>query len=445
VRDCTFVVDGLDECNPMKSEWKRSSDQDSPAAFINVLKKTISGTETRVLIVSRDEAEIRNALRLEPVGYNFLHLTEFKISPQHVQSDALLFSRKVVNDKLQAKDSAFRDDLSNRIVEKCQGMFLWIRVLETDLYANRWKNKKQIQKDVLEATPTALDEFYDRNWQKILEGPSERAFSIMRWTVFTARPPTILQLTTALLVEDDDDCTSISIDDLPDEINDDFINGGILEICGSLLEVHDAVKDGGTAPADDLGSKTLHPIHDSAKQYIIHHLPLPSHFKANQKLLSSNHIHRELLGRLCLRYLSFENVWEEKDSAAGDLTFALVRSFRDYAASELEDDSVGPLNQEECQEETVRLMNDFFKPGNRSWEAWRVWHDNQGREEPVQVTDARPLAFACAFGLRKTAMYLLDEFQADVNHRDSLGRSAITSVCNGSGDVSTRPPATKRC
>lgn len=56
VPGCTFIVDGLGECTYLDD---RST---SVTKFIETVKKAVVGTNTRVLVVSRAEPEIRTAL-----------------------------------------------------------------------------------------------------------------------------------------------------------------------------------------------------------------------------------------------------------------------------------------------------------------------------------------------------------------------------------------------
>ena len=66
---------------------------------------------------------------------------------------------------------------SQRMVGRCDGMFLWMRMLEDQLYGGM--NVKKL-KDVIGGTPTKIDQLYDRNWNRIAnfsESDSKRAYS----------------------------------------------------------------------------------------------------------------------------------------------------------------------------------------------------------------------------------------------------------------------------
>lgn len=79
------------------------------------------------------------------------------------------------------------------------------------------------------------------------------------------RPLTISELTEAL-VANQDDSNDLSIDDLPDDIDDEYVNGEIIRIRSSLVEIRE------TTIKQDLKSRTVHLTHFSVKQDILHHL-----------------------------------------------------------------------------------------------------------------------------------------------------------------------------
>ncbi|PIG89754.1 ankyrin [Aspergillus arachidicola] len=61
---CTFIMAGLDERDLAKDFWPGNSD-DSIASFLGTLRRATAGTSTRIMIISRDEPEIRRGLSNE--------------------------------------------------------------------------------------------------------------------------------------------------------------------------------------------------------------------------------------------------------------------------------------------------------------------------------------------------------------------------------------------
>jgi archaellum biogenesis ATPase FlaH len=284
IPNCTFVVDGLDECSWAEEKWK-SNDDDALMSFFESIKEAVAHTTTRILILSRDEPDIRYCLRTVLAGDIDQSLKDYKICPDDIRSDALSFSRNIIDKKLSNKTETIKTELSQRIVDRCDGMFLWVKMLEEHLRS--WKNKKQLE-EAIDQAPTALDHIYDRSWMRISHLPDRdklRAFSILRWAAFALRPMTVSEISEALLIVDDDSCEDLSVDELPDAVDEDYISSEILGPCGSLLETQK------TAPTQDLGSMTIHLAHFSVRQYIICNMPAQGRMlMVNERLHASSEI-----------------------------------------------------------------------------------------------------------------------------------------------------------
>ena len=171
-----FVVDGLDECLRSSNDW-RSSGNSSRIDFLTSLKASVAYTRTRILIVSRDEGDIRSEMCLD----NAPRLYECKVSKEVLNPDVTLFSKSVVNRKLANKDGTFRADLAAQMAEKCDGMFLLIRLQENQL--SKSKNRKQLQA-IVSNMPSELEHAYERDWEYISGLPKYkklRALDILRW------------------------------------------------------------------------------------------------------------------------------------------------------------------------------------------------------------------------------------------------------------------------
>ncbi|KAI6777808.1 uncharacterized protein J7T54_002844 [Emericellopsis cladophorae] len=218
---CYLVVDGLDECTAP------ADDSSSVARFLKDVKGAITST-TRVVVVSREETEIRQSLR----AGDFARVVEYQISPEDVSADAATCARDIADRKLPSKDEDVRASLSRTMADRCEGQFLWLKMQEPSL--KTWKNLGQLQK-VLDSTPKGLDRVYQRNWEKITRSDQgDRAVALLRWSAFALRPLTISEMTEAVLIDEDHE--DLPADELPDAVDDDYIRSEILEVCGPLLE-----------------------------------------------------------------------------------------------------------------------------------------------------------------------------------------------------------------
>ncbi|TIC90201.1 Vegetative incompatibility protein HET-E-1 [Colletotrichum higginsianum] len=209
---CTFVLDGLDECT-----WlgENRNDGDSVVRFLNELRQSITDTTARILVVSRNEPEIRQGL------LQFPGFSEYAISPEDVRDDNVAYSRSIVNSKLPNKDEPTRLSISRKMADRSNGQFQWIKMQEG--FLRKGRNKKQLEKDIDE-TPAGLDRLYDRTWERIerlRDAEKNRAFSLLRWAAFALRPLTVCEITEAVLINDD--CDDLPLDELPDSVDEDYI------------------------------------------------------------------------------------------------------------------------------------------------------------------------------------------------------------------------------
>ncbi|OHW99193.1 ankyrin repeat domain-containing protein 52 [Colletotrichum incanum] len=400
---CTFVLDGLDECTWLGDNRNSS---DSVTRFLNDLRQAIANTTARILVVSRSESEIRQGLSLFP-GF-----IEYTISPEDVHTDNITYSRSIVNNKLPNKEEMTRLSLSQRMADRCNGQFQWLKMQEEVLRKGR--NKKQLEKDIDE-TPAGLDRLYDRNWERIEKLRHEertRAVSLLRWAAFALRPLTVCEITEAVLINDD--CDDLPLDEMPDSVDDDYIESEILGLCGSLIEVQDSL------PESTAGSRKVHLAHFSVKQYLFFKIPSRGAVLfANLNLHASKEaIENTALAKLCLRYISFPRVWDDSITKGKD---GLGSSFRDYAAGSW----FQHVDISHAKDNTlVDNMNAFFDGHVQTWGSWRQWFDNN-----ETVVPASRLYYASRLGLTGVVRHLLQYCKHDPNENSKSGRSALEVAC----------------
>lgn len=182
------------------------------------------------------------------------------------------------------------------------------------------RNKKQLENDI-DKTPAGLNDLYNWNWEKISTLRSEektRAISLLRWAAFSLRPLTVYEITKAVLIRDDYD--NLSINNMPDTIDNDYIESEILGLCGSLIEVR------GTSPR----SMVIKLAHFSVKQFLLGKITSQDGgIVLNESMRRSNEAGENIrLAKLCLRYISFQQVWEGFPVEDG----GIGTSLQDYAA-----------------------------------------------------------------------------------------------------------------
>ncbi|KAH7128917.1 ankyrin-1, partial [Dactylonectria macrodidyma] len=288
VPGCTLIVDGLDECTYLDNH------STSVTRFIDTVIGAVVGTDARVLVVSRAEPEIRHALTTQADGA----FTEYEIWHDDVQPDTATYARNIVDRKLPNKSDDIRSTLAVIMNDRCEGQFIWLKMQEKSL--RKGMNKQQLEKSIKE-TPTGLNQLYDQTWQRITQYPEwerQRTHALLRWAAFAVRPLTVGEVTEAVLIDGFQDAI---VENLPDAIDDDYIDSEIVNLCGSLLEVR------GQQLETSASLQTVHLTHFSVKQYLLYNLPTPGLMEENESLWDG--YHNALLAKSCLHYISFQRIW----------------------------------------------------------------------------------------------------------------------------------------
>ncbi|KAJ6083040.1 hypothetical protein N7467_007175 [Penicillium canescens] len=338
---CTFIVDGLDECIWLKDNQKLS-DSDSISGFMEALGRATADTATRIMIVSRDEPEIRTCL---PRDTHNVSVFEHKITPEDVWTDVVSYSRSVVHLNLPKKTDTAKERLSHKLPDR----------------------QKELEQ-VITSTPIGMEHIYERNWMRIAKLPEEdrnRAISLLRWTAFSLRPLTVNEMTEALLISECSD--EVRMDGMPENIDMDYIEKGILLYCGSLLEIRipQAECDAG----------------------------LQTRFRGGKG----------------------SGPWVLLNYAAG--------SWQQHA-------SVGDPKDAGVVELVNRLF-DPRRPSWASWREWFDFNDKEGEAEQSRNkgSPASPVFYAARLGLTDTVRFLVHDRGLSPDEKGVMGQTALVATC----------------
>lgn len=358
---CYLVVDGLDECSAP------ADSNDSATSFLEDVNKAITPA-THVLVVSRDETEIRRVL--QTAGRD--QVIEYQITAKDVEADTDAFAQSIVDRKLSKKlGDDERATVSRTMTERCEGQFLWLKMQEQTLKS--WMNSRQLQ-NALNKTPKRLFQIYQRRWEKIQSGErSDRAVSLLRWAAFARRPLTVGEITVAALIEEEEE--TLSTDELPDAIDEDYISSEILEICGPLIETRSS------STATDPGSQTVHLAHFTVREFLVNCLPTGSLWQNEGLRASNERLHNTVLARSCLVYIGCYETWDNKADLHGAPTRTALREYSAglwgaHLASGL------PLDQDQI---TMQRVLTFMDEGHPCWDSWRIWLDIHDQDERAEV------------------------------------------------------------
>ncbi|CAH0057547.1 unnamed protein product [Clonostachys solani] len=405
---CTLVIDGLDECTAARKE------KGNVERFLFDIRNIMAET-TRILIVSRDEPEIRQALECD--GNDIL--SQFKICPDHVKNDTNTLSYHIVNKKLPNKTEEIRKDLSERLSSRCDGQFIWLMMQQASL--RKGSNFMALQR-AIEETPTGLDQVYKRNWDSILaygERDREQAFALLRWAAFSSRPLTIGEIAEAILL--DETLEDFPTDELPDSVDDDYVNTEISGLCGPLLEVRSKSED------QQPQLRTIHIAHFSIREYLICKLPIKN-LGSNESLRVSNErAHRSFLSRLCLKYITCRSTWND----TGSTNF--IKTLRNYAAVSWYN-CIEYSKDDEKDSKLLDLASNFMAETHPCWSSWTQWFDErddnkEAIEERQEVSGpSEPLYYALRLSLDEFASKLALSCSS-CRRDENKGRSSLHLAC----------------
>ncbi|RKL29226.1 hypothetical protein BFJ72_g12135 [Fusarium proliferatum] len=411
VPGCVFIADGLDECSQL------GDGDTSVARFLIDIMGALAGTDARLLLVSRDEPEIREALEEHKET-----LSEYRIGMNDVQDDTAVFSQSVVDRKLGGKSKDLRLVISKSMTDKCQGQFLWIKLQEQSL--RNTMSKKRLH-EVMENTPSGLYRLYDQSWSRIMnmsDQDRDRTFALLRWTAFSLRPLHIYTVVEAVLI---DQFGELDPDDYPEIVNDEYVTGEILGLCGPLVEVHENEEN--SSP----GWRTLHMPHFSVRQYLIGHLPAPIWMQPKDIInIKRETVHHTAIARACIQYLSLPQVWEGNDDSNRYLN---PRAFRLYATlTWTQHATLGFMDP------SLRFLSkEFLKSSNTCFQSllhdivvyWGLGLASTSIFEP----QIHPFEYVFNEGWIDMAELLIQD--ANVDEIGTLGGLAIISACcSGSTD-----------
>lgn len=176
-----WIIDALDECT-------------NYTALFPLLSKMDKLLPIRLLITSRPLPSVERLFTQEK-----LEIIAESISEEDTLQDIRLFLQARA-DFLPVEDDQARLDLTENIVQKSNGSFLWASLISKEL---EMTHSEQQVADVLSQVPTEMDDVYTRILAGIQALPRNQtlAKAIFRWTVCAARPLSIAELKEALRLD----------------------------------------------------------------------------------------------------------------------------------------------------------------------------------------------------------------------------------------------------
>lgn len=422
VPSCILVLDGLDECTGMST-----TDTKSVPHFLQELRIAITNTTAKLLLSSRFDAIIQQSLS------DFTGYSEYTIIPDDVRPDLMAYSSELVKAKLPNKDELTRASIAQKMTERSEGQFQWVRLQEGSLRKGR--SRKQLEREI-DATPSGLDSLYDREWNRINSmgaSDKDRALSLLQWTAFTLRPLTVYEITEAVLITED--LEEFPFEEMPDCVDQDYVDSMILELCGSLIEVQHVSSSESTESSegihiheseeDSIGYQEVHLSHFSVMEYLLlKTFPGTATLLSNEKLRATNgNAHNLALAKHCIRFLNSRGAFE---SVKMNNNERCKSHFVLYAVN------IGFLHCREVKTMDLQLQQaiiTLLDSRNQNWpfvrEIVATWAIGDGCQE----RSMSPFVFAAYCGLTDTVAHLIGEGSVDMYDRASANSTPLYWAC----------------
>jgi ankyrin repeat protein len=408
-----LFLDGLDE-------YPRTDN--ARINFLKRLKSVTAGTATKILITSREETDIKAELSPQSPQISAQFLRRCRITKEDVGEDLRLYSRSVVNNKLPKKEESLRVKLADQLAERSEGMFLWIHLQQPQLRDT--KSRKNLER-IVEKMPLGLSETYRKNWEAIKrQSPDDRdrAFAILRWTAFALRPLSISEISEALVVDAYSDCSSLPIDELTYDIDEEYIDNEIIAVCGSLVEVRRGSGD------EQSRSKTIHFVHPSVRDFLLSVLPRhPAMLVEGASTVenTANPAQQHCyLSAICLAYLKFDNIWNDSESSQNCIS---EHPFLDYAARFWHLHLEGGADEDP---RTSQMVGDLFRARSSTFSHWAEYFETcQRAEASDENLPGTPMYYAALFNLHTVMESIWNDDKTQLNILGGQYGTPLQAAC----------------
>ncbi|EPS38454.1 hypothetical protein H072_7794 [Dactylellina haptotyla CBS 200.50] len=423
MQDCVVVLDGLDECFKIGQAMAHKATMNRWLDFLMKLEKHSKGTRARILLVSRDEPDIRqNLLSWKSHGVSPVKVTELEVKSEYTRSDILLFAEKSVQDAVSYSEPPVSKDtiikLSSLAAEKAKGMFLYITLLKTRLeqYIHNGRTEESLCEAIDELGD--YDEAYGRILDMIQSYKGERKVrveAVLRWVLFAARPLQMQELAEALEAAMYTNSGQQHVPNArgslvpPEKLTSGYFQQ-IISLCGSFVVSSEK------ASTSDL-LKTVDFVHFTAKEFLLAPMDPGGAYGTYGFHFDDEVRHQAVLAEICLRYLCSDDFKKPRIKISKRLIDEKRANFRflDYATSFVFQHIQNAGNAARERESVQYLLNKFFGNHSDNWYLWAYFYETKQDIEYPQtpvVSDlqafkpASKMYYCALFGLVDTMKHL---------------------------------------
>jgi ankyrin repeat protein len=431
---CRFIIDGFDECSTEDPEDRTHFTEARSRFLTNILSSIHLSSTSSLLIVSRDEVDIREGL--VPINHNqqLMRAMEYAIHEEDNQADIRLFAQHATRKALRRHPQDVQEEMASELSSKAQGMFMWVRLEKDRLRSNQ---SAQQLRETLASMPRGMDrlqKMYGRSLLVIsnLQEPSDRdrAVNILRWTLYATRPLSVGELLDALIVRPE--MTELPEDHLLPIIDEEYVQQSITALCGSLVDIRSAENP------SEIQNSTVHLAHFSVKEYLQSCSIFSSEHPEVFQSLKHHNINHGLLAVSCLTYLSARQFSDGplpsvEANKANLAKYPLLK----YAALSWATHARLASSDQSC----IRATLGFFASGQNleHWDDVYQW-STEFYEGPPRLSDPGfsleyGIYFSAYFGLEDALKVLLTEPNIDLNYVGLLGTALQAASSQGEESI----------
>lgn len=352
-----ILIDGFDECHEYQTLLDRRRNV-VRGRVLEQLRDAVANTASRLVIVSRDEEDIRHALCNMGCRKSKDTVIEYQIRPNDVHKDIECFSTQQMarSRQLTSCNESVQREVMEHLITKSEGMFMFVSLQSARLAKAGYMSKLR---QVMAEIPADLRSFYESDWVRITAGNDQldrdRALSILAWVTFASKPLTAPALFEAIAIQEDECDFTLSEDLLPwEKVTRDLIQSALIEPCKPFLVFRPGEEE---STATRTGVIQL--VHFSMKAFLIEKFE-------EQKVDTTIPWGNQKLARLCIGYLSSGLAWSQLSVLDDDIRgHALGEYVAQYWMIH-----VRALNDTEYAK-VADLLGDFFSSTNKFWKMWR--------------------------------------------------------------------------
>ncbi|WKT50544.1 Zinc finger C2H2-type [Fusarium oxysporum f. sp. vasinfectum] len=249
-RNAVVILDGLDEAtdNEPEKALRWCLDELLPTA-------SLRGSQVKLLVCGQEDG------RVEPLLSSYQHYQQIRLhTVDFHQQDIEGYAKtqaSIIGARFRLSPDGQRD-LITKVTEASQGMFLYAKVVLTNLASmcsvKEFKNELRSDK-----FPLDLDQAYERIVQRVLrdaDPPSrESVRRILGWVVCSARPLRWREIQSRFCIDAEKEICD------PDDLRVDSCK----KLCSSLVDAADCELFSGVE-----SEQTITMIHETASKYLVH-------------------------------------------------------------------------------------------------------------------------------------------------------------------------------